>query len=72
MPKDAPTLERVLPRDYLRFARAGVSDGTGRAERPYRMPAADAGPYYIEWRPGGGPYGEDRGSARPKMRRVSS
>lgn len=58
MPKDAPTLERVLPRDYLRsLALAFPIDWT--VERPYRMPAADAGPYYIEWRPGGGPYGED-------------
>jgi hypothetical protein len=54
----APSLERVLPRNYLRsLALAFPLDWS--VKRPYRLPANGLGQYYIEWQPGGGTYGED-------------
>jgi heparosan-N-sulfate-glucuronate 5-epimerase len=60
--KDAPTLERVLPKNYLRsLALAFPLDWS--VKRPYRMPSNGIGPYYIDWQPGAVTYGEDWTSA---------
>jgi hypothetical protein len=58
MSKTAPTLERALPRNYAR-ALALAFPLDWNLKRPYRMPCEGIGPYYIEWQPGGGTYGED-------------
>ena len=56
--KQAPALGDVLPKNYMRsFALAFPLDWN--VKRPYRMPLDGIGPYYIEWQPGGGTYGED-------------
>lgn len=58
MSKGALTLDRVLPRSHLRsIALAFPLDWS--VKRPYRLPSEEAGPYYIEWQPGTGTYGED-------------
>lgn len=60
--RNAPTLERVLPRNYLRsLALAFPLDWN--VKRQYRVPTAGIGPYHIEWQAGGGTYGEDWTSA---------
>ena len=51
------SLRRVLSRNYAEsLRRAFPLDWS--ATREYRLPGVALGPYYIEWQPGGGPYGE--------------
>jgi len=48
---------RVLPRNYLESLLRAFPLGWD-AKREYRQPSNTVGPYYIEWDPGAGPYGE--------------
>ncbi len=58
MPGPISTLDRALPRNYLRsLALAFPLDW--KVQRPYRLPAGELGPYYVEWQPGTEAYGED-------------